>query len=156
MLVPRSMYIPKACFNTITITCFVQGHVWMLGTQSAVRKGNVMAPSPAVHLDFVTAMTFVIHLEIAATMLRKSIAHEKVINLYTYIFSDYVYFHWNPTIYLLPSLNLQHRILKRSWCMNIDFILCFQWLEPQYLTSLFKAVPMSALTQYPARMMVFL
>ena len=68
----------------------MQGHVWMLGTQSAVLKENVMAPSPAVHLDFVTAMTFVIHSGIAAMTLQKSIAQGKVINLYTCMSSDTV------------------------------------------------------------------
>ena len=69
------------CAVAKTITFFMQGHVWMLGTQSAVLKENVMAPSPAVHLDFVTAMTFVIHSGIAAMTLQKSIAQGKVINL---------------------------------------------------------------------------
>ena len=71
---------------------FVQGHVWMPGTQGAVRKGNVMALSPAAPLDFVTVMTFVIHSEIVAMTLQKSTAHRKVINR-----KYFCYFQWNPT-----------------------------------------------------------
>ena len=52
--------------------------MWMPGTQGAVRKGNVMALSPAAPLDFVTVMTFVIHSEIVAMTLQKSTAHRKV------------------------------------------------------------------------------